>query len=212
MKILIAVPSYGGLIKNACAQSLCRVTGALWKDGIENRVQILDVNSVEDARNRFCSMAIDDDCSHLLFSDNDMSYEPRSVGALLQAKRPIIGCDYSKRKLDAGTSTVYCDPPKPIEDGITEVAAVGMGLCLIEVGLLRRMLAGGKLHKHEAHKFDDYEQPIYGFFDRMTGQSEDVSFCTRVRELGEKVFVLLTEDVGHIGLMTFRAEHAKLKL
>lgn len=211
VKILIAVPSYGGLIKNDCAQSLCRLTYALLKDGIENRVVIGNQHFIEWSRNHFATACLDGDYTHLGFVDNDMTFEPRCFGALLKADKSVIGSDYAKRDLGRGSVTKYFSPPRPIENGTTEVFAIGLGLCLIKTAALRVMRDSGKLTKYDRHPVEDYNRPIFGFFDRPIESGEDVAFCVRFREIvGEPVHALLTEDIGHVGFMTFRAEHARL--
>ncbi len=178
----------------------------------------------------------DERFTHLLFVDYDMQFSPMVVKRLLEAEKPLIGCAYPKRETDEaeiervirsqlaeGTfdlrralsiASRYVVRQNPcgktlkmrIENGLTRVQGVGMGLTLIQRRVFTDLIASGKVrHRIQTTIGGTEKKRTYGFFDPIEGDngnllSEDFSFCEKWRHYccGE-VWCNVADDIGHYG-------------
>ena len=162
---------------------------------------------IYDSRNIFSSNAIREGYERVLWLDSDMQFEPdllerlsadmdedpgKKVISALYFKRKIPTTPVIYKKLDYGQSEAwqikatvesYLDYPK---DTLFEVEGCGFGAVLTNVDILRDV-------------WDSFGPP----FDPMTHMGEDLSFCWRVKQLGEKIYCDSRVKVGHIGQYTF---------
>jgi hypothetical protein len=237
-EILIATPAFEGNVKTGYVKSLFATQALLNNHGIKHDYMTLEISDIALARNYFASYMLErPNYTHLLFVDSDMTFANITVGRLLIESKPLIGCVYPKRTLnlmrvielarehkdDAAVLGLahefvvrYPSGRQKIDvaDGLSRVAGLGMGLCLIARKVLADLVATGKLEKHEdfskGAKFNAgaLAGPLYGFFDQMGSVdgplSEDLAFCERWRTLcGGDVWALVDERIGHIGSMEF---------
>jgi hypothetical protein len=205
-RIFIGVPAYGGWTRNACTQSLVRVAVALSSAGVKIGGKICNLQPIHDVRNMFGSLMVEQDFTHLLFVDYDMAFGQETVFKLIRANKPIIGANCARRKLPI-ESSVWSDTP-PTEP-LGTVLGVSMALTLIETRVFRQLAKRVPSREAPPHfRNQGLKGPLYSFFDhiyRDGGEtSEDLSFCTRWRELCDgEVWVLTGEHVGHIGDYTY---------
>lgn len=150
-------------------------------------------------RNALARVAREQDATHILWLDSDMTFPPDTIERLLAHGEPIVGASYSQRK----------EPCKPVaakdgvwvytEDdstGLEEVDFVGMGVMLVETRV-----------------YDFIDEPWH-----MTAWSEkagsiigeDVYFCRKARAIGAPTFIDhdLSKEVSHLGWKHFRTADA----
>ncbi len=127
-------------------------------------------------RERLVQRAIELKCTHLLFVDSDMAFNPDAVLKLLKRKKAVIGAPYNRRQLPLTTTMVN---PKDLKAKLTEVEAVGTGFLLIDLKV-----------------FKDLEAPWF-FWGEGTG--EDYWFCDKARKAGHKIWADLTVPIKHVG-------------
>lgn len=156
------------------------------------------------ARNSLAKQAIDNDFDRVLWLDSDMVFDPNLMVRLskhiddgyeyvsgLYFKRnyptePVVYKEIQQIKEGNQLTTkalVYNDYPK---DQLFEVAATGFGAVMTTVGLLKRVR-------------DKYGLP----FSPALGLGEDMSFCWRASEIGEKMYCDSSIKMKHLGLMVF---------
>ena len=80
-------------------------------------------------------------------------------------------------ELDAGADMMFVYP-----EGLTEIKACGFGCCLTSVDLIKRV-------------GDEFGSP----FTPVDGMGEDLSFCWRVAQMGEKMYCDTKIKCDHIG-------------
>jgi hypothetical protein len=171
-KVLLATPTRGGL--SPCyAASIYQLLGDESLD-IDQSFEIADVQmwheDVVRVRSRFVNYFLNEtDATHLLFVDSDVSFLPKVVRGMLNAKKDFVAAPYPRRdKIDFETVRSHADiPPEaaayrysvvPLEgEGITieadgsgcaEVSKVALGCSLISRPLLEAMVehfAGDRL-------------------------------------------------------------------
>jgi hypothetical protein len=211
MNLVVAIPAYGGAIKNACVKSLLHLQTSLHSRGFTADYGIVDAAGIAEVRNYYASMLLQQaDRTHMLFVDSDMAFEPSVFWKLLEARKPLIGCIYPRRTGNQ-EFVVYNHGPIKTQNGLAKVEGVGMGLCLIEVSCFRALMNTGRIAQYATHPFASrgLTGPLLGFFDPEAPDgeylSEDFSFCRRWRTLcrGE-VWALVSEQVGHVGERVYR--------
>jgi hypothetical protein len=237
-EILIATPAFEGNVKTGYVKSLFATQALLNNHGIKHDYITLEISDIALARNYFASYMLErPNYTHLLFVDSDMTFSNITVGRLLVEAKPLIGCVYPKRTIDLNrvielarthkdNAAVlglahdfvvrYPSGPQEVKvaDGLSRVAGLGMGLCLIARTVFAQLVETGKLEQHEnfakgsAFNKNTLNAPLYGFFDQMGSAdgplSEDLAFCERWTSLcGGDVWALVEERIGHIGPMEF---------
>ena len=160
---------------------------------------------VYDARNTLAKQAVIEGFDRVLWLDSDMDFSPdllKRLSADMDEGREMVSGLYFKRKApvkpviykelgfwrdkekDEVTPIAipYEDYPK---DDIFTIAGCGFGGCLVSVDLIKRV----------GDKFGLPFSPLMGF-------GEDLSFCSRVSQLGVEMFCDSRVKMGHVGLGT----------
>jgi len=151
-------------------------------------------NSGAANRNLIIQDALYQQCTHVLFIDDDMAFSPNSLMKLLEHSKDIVSGLFLKR--------VYPHPPvmfnledgryvrrllKDNEKGLIEVDATGFGFTLVKTSVFALL-----------------ERPYIRLGEfRADRRSEDMGFCKRARSAGFKIHVDLDTPIGHMGPATF---------
>ena len=164
---------------------------------------------VYDARNTLAKQAVIEGFDRVLWLDSDMDFSPdllKRLSADMDEGREMVSGLYFKRKApvkpviykelgfwrdkekDEVTPIAipYEDYPK---EEIFPIAGCGFGGCLVSVDLIKRV----------GDKFGLPFSPLMGF-------GEDLSFCSRVSQLGVEMFCDSRVKMGHVGLGTITEE------
>jgi len=208
-KILIAVPTTGGLMKAKTAESLVNLVRVLTRAGIEADLRNIDNSDVVTVRNMYANMVLESDrWDSLLFIDSDMQFAPRVVNKLIAFNAPVSSVACTKRYIDLEKFGEAMREHGDVEraraashrfntlltwdnrkggqvrrkGAFCTMAAVGMAVCLIRKSALQAMVDAGAVEKRK----DVYEGVVkhsWGFFDfvHYAGMTltEDYSFCHR---------------------------------
>src|SRR5215471_18830888 len=151
MRLMVALPAYGGSIRNGCVESLLKLQASFYSRGVAADYGIVNTAGIAETRNYYASMLLQrGEHSDLLFIDSDMMFEPATVWKLIEAQKPVAGCVYARRKPNAG-SVVYNQGPLRSANGWARVDGLGMGLCLIQVECFRALLGTGQIGKTIGH-------------------------------------------------------------
>ena len=160
---------------------------------------------VYDARNGLAKQAVTEGYDRILWLDSDMDFDPDLMerlsadlddgkefvsGLYFTRKAPLKpnifeSCGYyHSEETDEVTPVAvnYWDHPK---DQIFPIAACGFGGCMMTTDLIKKV----------ADKFGLPFSPILGF-------GEDLSFCSRARQIGVEIFCDSRIKMGHVGLGT----------
>lgn len=99
--IFFATPCYGGMLTDQFFLSMFRLTQALNHYKINYRLTTLRNESlITRARNILTAMFLESDCTHLMFIDADIEFEPDSVIRMLAMNKPLITGAYPKKTID----------------------------------------------------------------------------------------------------------------
>lgn len=179
------------------------------------KFKIIQNSLIHYARNETAAAAITDKDGYdaVMWIDSDMAFEPDGIvklvndmfgmpgkrkpkpvvdyvaGLFFKRAWPTAPVVYKSIDYEADGVNAHCnlDPYKeyPVNT-MFECKGTGFGFVLTSVALLKRV-------------WEAYGPP----FDPMLMLGEDLSFCQRCNELGEKMFCDSRVKVGHVGYWTF---------
>ena len=139
-------------------------------------------------------------CTHILFVDDDMVFPPDTFEKLLATGKEIVGVASNSRVLPLTTTVAVQDengkfiphdkiafPKLPTE--LFKCYAVGMGVCLIDMKV-----------------FEKIEKPFFHFETHESGKvlvGEDAWFCRQAKKVGYEIWCEPSIKIGHIGNYIF---------
>lgn len=183
MKIAICIPVHGDT-KALFTLSLAGLLIASREH--ELRVDMGQGTILPDIRNGLVSRAKDWGGEYILWLDADHTFPEDALLRLLAHRKPIVGCNYPRRRIPDTPTAVKDGRPlytTATSAGLDQVESLGLGVCLMEMTA-----------------FEGLEQPYFGFGLNSKGTGfvgEDVGFF---RKVGVQAFVdhSLSWQVGHI--------------
>ena len=100
-KLFVATPMYGGQCHGLYAKSSLDLQNMLNQYGVATKFSFLFNESlITRARNYLVDEFLRSDCSHLLFIDSDIHFNPQDVVALLALDKDVIGAPYPKKSIN----------------------------------------------------------------------------------------------------------------
>lgn len=185
MKIAICVPHVGD-VKALFALSLAQLTART----LMVRTNFIafyfdDGGPLEYKRTNLARRALADNVDWILWLDSDHTFPPDTLLRLLDADRPIIGCNYASRRSRQAIGFTLDGRELRPGRGIETVGALGMGVFLTRADVFKAI-------------------PQPWFASKFVGEAflgEDVHFCNQGKAAGFPVAVDhdLSNEVGHIG-------------
>ena len=150
-------------------------------------------------RNFTVAQAIKNNCTHILFSDDDMSYPEDTLERLLSRDKDIVGTLYSVRRLPPAFVIGYGDGVKSDEEAKRQTQpfkceALGTGMLLVKTDVFKKLIS----------PFFGYEwYPEVG----MVKTSTDWVFCKKLREANVDIWCDPLIKVGHVGDYIYRTQY-----
>jgi len=162
VKVHLATPCYGGMVSVEYMRSMCSLINDFTETGISYRIQTLSNDSLV-TRARACLLAsflADEEATHLMFIDADITFNPKSIFRLLSTDKDVVGGIYPMKTVnwDAVKESIADDPELSnselihksanyvinvassehrekvgqVRDGFIKVANIGTGFMLIK--------------------------------------------------------------------------------
>jgi hypothetical protein len=191
-KIMIAVPSLGD-IDMSTTQSLVHMIGySVKKLKVNLAPCFLSSSLLPDLRNEFVKMAIESNCTHILFIDADMKFPHDMLERLLAHNVDIVTTNYSTKsenhaKFTATGKNGYIHKSELTNTGLTEILLGATGTMLIDLKVFKKL----KMPYFWLY-WDSVNKRAFG---------EDYYFCYKAHKAGFKIYIDndLTKEVFHIG-------------
>lgn len=99
--LFVATPMYGGLCDGDYAVGLLRCVSVFSKAGIGMQLAYMKNESlITRARNNLAHDFLETDCTHLMFIDADIGFDPEAIVMMVQADKDIICGIYPKKEID----------------------------------------------------------------------------------------------------------------
>lgn len=218
-KVFFAVLCYGGLVYHDWMAS---VTQTLTKTQLIAHMSTIAGDSlVCRARNNLAAEFLKSNCTHLLFIDCDIAFEPWMIQRLLKHDKPLVCGMYPLKQVKPGW-VLNLVPGEQVEpNGLCKVRESGTGFMLIKREVFVKM---AEAFPEIEYTPDDNEQGAhkrYDFFsvgvyvDTVTKKrrylSEDYYFCQRWRDMGGDVWLDTRIRAKHIGRAVYPLDMAQMK-
>jgi len=197
IKLAIAIPT-AGMVRAGFAYSLAGAIGRLTQgistrpeSGIEIAVDMQESTVIHSNRELLAKRALTSGKTHILFIDDDMSFEPQVLDIMLGRRQPVVAVNYLIKKFPPEFVAVAENGRRIITDdksaGLQEIAYTGFGVSLFETQVF-------------AKTPQPWFQPEF-VPEADSYTTEDNPFYRRVREAGFKCYIDhdASKLVTHIG-------------
>jgi len=102
-KLFVATPMYGGMNHGLYAKSCLDLQTLMIRYGVDIKFSFLFNESlITRARNYLTDEFLRSDCTHMLFIDSDIHFNPQDVLALMALDKDLIGGPYPKKSINWG--------------------------------------------------------------------------------------------------------------
>jgi len=213
--IALAIPAYDWSVRLPTARGL--LTDVLKLAGDGHKVALIDNMGsahIEETRNIIAhEFLYDTPATHLMMIDNDVVWPNWAIHRLLSHNVACVCGSYPKRVYPIQHSVKY-ETDEDEGQVLRKAHSAPTGFMMVTRELLTDIAeppAGSGAQPCPVYKSPYFPMPVYGFFNRITNghgvrMGEDVSFCNRVKAIGESVHVDTTLKLGHIGPHMFMGE------
>ena len=210
--IYVAMPCYDSVHRDTVV-SLMKLFGKFRDVGISSQFNIVRSSLVNHARNLATCGFLASKCTHMLFIDADVEFEPEAVLRMLVVQKDIICTPYRVKLIDARKIKYAVDfkDEKKIEmlpGEIIEVEQGPAGLMVIHRRVFDTLM---KVHpemhiKHMGSLTKDLNSKyLFNFWDTTFNpktslwKGEDLSFCDLARSVGFKIYANTESSTIHHG-------------
>lgn len=152
------------------------------------------------ARNTVIKQALENNCTHIFFMDDDMIFPPDTLLKLIAHNKPIVSALYLLRSFPHRPA--FFD--QAYDNGKCKFTALTPGL----KGLVKGVNAGLGAVLISTEVFKKMEEPYVrlGEIDK-DGWCDDVGFFNRCRKAGFDIYCDLNAPVGHMTTLTIWPEN-----
>lgn len=202
--VMLASPCHNGLVDAYHASSLSETC----KIGIMNNINVVAIylafdSLVQRARNDIFKMAVEANVDDLVFIDTDQDWNPQDFFKLLSHDLPIVGVPVRKKSDQEQYNVKIADSLESFsidENNLAEVASIGTGMLRIRSDALKQIWDSAEDVEYSETGKPGASRMIFDV-KVVDGQlySEDNVFCQRWKNLGGKIFIDCSINVGHGG-------------
>lgn len=220
MKILIAIPAYGGSVCEKTLTGVYETTRDLVRANISvELITVVNDSIIHHMRSNLANFFYHNtDATHLLWVDSDIGFHAEDVRKLIELNTEFACATYPKKTLPLRYS---CALPK---EGIVwnesqtaiKAAHVGSGFQLLSRRVFERIAARFPELKYsprsESRQVTPAEQAnSYHYYDTYKDKNglligEDYAFCNRFRQAGGTIWLRPDITLAHVGSHVFTGQ------
>ena len=101
IQVMVATPMYGGLCNGSYTLGLLTAVGVFSRNGIGMQyAHMMNESLITRARNSLAKDFLESECSHLMFIDADIGFNPQDIIRMLHADKDIICGIYPKKEIN----------------------------------------------------------------------------------------------------------------
>jgi hypothetical protein len=193
-KVYLAVPSCRDW-KPQFGASMCGLVRKMTQDGVDFTLNAMTGTSVlPKARQLACDHALKEGYTHILFLDDDMSFNGDLFATLFAKQKRVVGANYSNKNPENPLPQTHGLDGKPLyshyKEGAEEVGWLGFGAILIDLSILSVI----EKPWFEMRWLPETQQYL----------GEDYYFCLKVRSHGVAIHVDHDAKCAHVGDYPYR--------
>jgi hypothetical protein len=230
-KIFLATPMYGGQCNGEFMSSVLELNNLMlsMRWGFEYYF-LYNESLITRARNSLAKIFLESDCTHLLFIDADISFNPHDVVKMVEENKELISGVVPAKEInwERIQNAVLNKNPNFIVEGLTyvfnvkndedgkvysnnvkEVARTGTGYMLIKREVFEKVEAEEYILQSNQRIGNFEDKTVKNFFNTSIDQktkfllSEDYFFCDSWTNTGGKVYIAPYARAAHIGSFTY---------
>lgn len=195
MKLLVGL-STGEYVRNA--SFIPSFIGLLRPEG--SFTMTVHGQSPATSRNMIIKRALENDCTHIFFMDDDMILPPDTLLKLIEHKKDIVSALYLLRSFPHRPA--FFD--KAYENGRCKFTFLEKGM----TGLIKGVNCGLGAVLISTNVFKALEEPYVRLGEiEKDGWCDDVGFFNRCRQAGFDIYCDLDSPVGHMASLTIWPEY-----
>jgi hypothetical protein len=200
-KIYIGISGHYANYDLSFVQALCRM---VFQPKISIQIGWSVDPSVNRARNILTANFLETDCTHLLFIDSDIGFNPDDVARICSHDEPVVGGLYPLKRDTAEVQWCLNGLPdtKVREDGLHQVRYIGTGFMCIQREVFESMLAHEGQEICYQSDFPPHRREFAFWRESLANNrwlTEDWFFCERWNLMGGKVFADTEVVLRHAG-------------
>lgn len=222
IKLFIATPAFGHQVTTNYMNSVMRFVSTTHpKLQVATAIHLQSgMALVTQARNNCVASFLKSDCTHFLFIDADIGFDPEAVYRLLEKDEDVVLTPYAVKGFGANFGLQFIvhfpnkDNVKLGKDGFVEITAGPTGFMMIkreafeklkkaypDKKTVNKQLVGNKVEVMDSDWYTFFEtgvDPINGYL------GEDICFCKLWTDIGGKIYADATSELSHFGGHNFK--------
>ena len=205
-RVMIGTPAHDGRCDVEYAYSLVESVRLCTQGGIDARPVFWPGEAlVQLARCHLVKLALEAECSDLIFIDSDQAWKPQWVPQLLRHGVDVVG-GAVRKKTEHESYNVHANTINlPLEsEGLLAIDGIGTGFLRLSQ---KALLA---LWDNSEPVTDDFGNHLRWMFElkRENGRvvGEDIGMCKKLKSLGFQIYVDTSITCDHIGRKKFSGD------
>jgi hypothetical protein len=221
VKLFIATPAFGHQVTTNYANSLLKfVSTSHPRLAVSSAVHMQSgMALVTQARNNCVAYFLNSDCTHFLFIDADIGFEPEAIFRLIEKDVPLALTPYPVKGYgkDHQLQFIVHFPDKNNvkidKDGFAEIVAGPTGFMMIKREVFEKLAEKYPERKTVnkqlvGNKVETMEKGWYTFFETAQDPEngylgEDIAFCRLWTNIGGKIYADTQTPLTHFGSHAF---------
>ena len=221
VKLFIATPAFGHQVTTNYANSLLKfVSTSHPRLAVASAVHMQSgMALVTQARNNCVAYFLNSDCTHFLFIDADIGFEPDAIYRLIEKDVPLCLTPYPVKGYGANNQLQFIvhfpdkDNVRIQKDGFAEIVAGPTGFMMIKREVFEKLAEKYPERKTVnkqlvGNKVETMEKGWYTFFETAQDPEngylgEDIAFCRLWTNIGGKIYADTQTPLTHFGSHAF---------
>lgn len=221
IKLFIATPAFGHQVTTNYANSLLKfVSTSHPRLAVSSAIHMQSgMALVTQARNNCVAYFLNSDCTHFLFIDADIGFEPEAIYRLIERDVPLCLTPYPVKGYGKDHQLQFIvhfpdkDNVRIDKDGFTEITAGPTGFMMIKREVFEKLAEKYPERKTVnkqlvGNKVETMEKGWYTFFETAQDPEngylgEDIAFCRLWTNIGGKIYADTQTPLTHFGSHAF---------
>ena len=221
IKLFVATPAFGHMVTTNYMNSLMRFVSTTHpRLAVSTALHIQSgMALVTQARNNCVAAFLKSDCSHFLFIDSDIGFEPEAIYRLLEKDVPLCLTPYAVKGYGVNHSLQFIvhfsdmENVKIDKDGFVKITAGPTGFMMIKREVFEKLAKEYPERKTVnkqlvGNKVETMEKGWYTFFETAQDPEngylgEDIAFCRLWTNIGGKIYADTQTPLTHFGSHAF---------